>query len=468
MVHAVPGDPPQLRRTLGFRDLLLFYIATTFSLRWMATAAAAGPSALVLWVVAAAGLFVPLVFATLELSSRYPHEGGVYVWSREVFGPFAGFMTGWLYWGTNLPYFPSLLYFAAGNLLFVGGDALAPLATSRTYFITASLCGLALTVGFNVIGLQVGKWVSNVAGAANWLAAMGLIALGSVAWMRVGSATSLAVAAFVPALGLKDVVFWSTMAFAFGGVESASSMADEIHDAARTVPRAIVAAAAVITALYLAGTLAILVAVPSEQVSGLQGIMQAVAAVTSRTGVAWLTPLFALLVVLAATGGVFGWFAAVARLPFVAGLDRFLPAAFARLHPRWGTPHIALLTQAGIAAVFVVLGQAGTSVRGAYDVLVSMSIITYFVPFLFLFAAFARVQQVPAPAGARRVPGGPRVAIALAAIGFAITLLAIALACLPPDDEPRPLLAIAKIVGLSIAMAAIGTGVYVAKRRPLT
>ena len=87
---------PLLRTNLGFRDLLLFYIVTTFSLRWMATAAASGPSALVIWLIAAAGLFVPLVFTTLELSSRYPQEGGVYVWSREAFGPFAGFLTGWL------------------------------------------------------------------------------------------------------------------------------------------------------------------------------------------------------------------------------------------------------------------------------------------------------------------------------------------------------------------------------------
>ena len=80
---------PSLRRALGFRDLLFFYIVTTFSLRWIATAAAAGPSALVIWIIAAVGLFVPLVFATLELSSRYPEEGGIYVWSKRAFGPFA-------------------------------------------------------------------------------------------------------------------------------------------------------------------------------------------------------------------------------------------------------------------------------------------------------------------------------------------------------------------------------------------
>ena len=189
---AVP-PAPRLRPTLGFRDLLLFYIATTFSLRWMATAAASGPSALVIWLIAALGLFVPLVFTTLELSSRYPQEGGVYVWSREAFGPFAGFMTGWLYWGTNLPYFPSLLYFAAGNLLFVGGPSWQALSSSSTYFVAASLTGLALTVFLNVVGLDVGKWLNNAGAVASWVVAAALILFGMVALARFGSATPMPV-----------------------------------------------------------------------------------------------------------------------------------------------------------------------------------------------------------------------------------------------------------------------------------
>src|SRR5213078_4430717 len=110
------GTTGQLRRVLGVRDLLLFYIVTSFSLRWVATAAAAGPSALVIWVIAALGLFIPLVFTVLELSSRYPDEGGLYVWAKQAFGPFAAFIAGWGYWASNLPYFPGLLYFAAANV----------------------------------------------------------------------------------------------------------------------------------------------------------------------------------------------------------------------------------------------------------------------------------------------------------------------------------------------------------------
>jgi glutamate:GABA antiporter len=454
-----------LRKALGFRDLFLFYVVTTFSLRWMATAAASGPSAIVIWLIAACCLFVPLVFATLELSSRYPHEGGIYVWSREAFGPFAGFMTGWLYWCANLPYFPSLLYFAAGNLLFAVGAPGQALSSSSLYFIVVSLSGLAATAYMNIVGLQVGKWLHNAGAAASWVVAAALIALGAIAYARFGSATAMTAASFVPSLSLKDVIFWSTIAFAFGGVESGSSMAEEIKDARRTVPRAVIAAAAAILALYLAGTFSILVAIPHEQISGLQGIMQAMDVVSRRVAASWLVPLLAIMVAMSALGGVGGWFAAVGRLPFVAGIDRFLPAAFGRLHPTWRTPHVALLTQAGVSAVFIVLGQAGTSVRGAYDVLVSMSILTYFMPFLFMFAALIRVQREPAPQDVIRVPGGRPVAMFVGALGFVTTAVSMVLACVPASDEPNPMLALVKIIGLSLAMVLAGVGVYAAGRR---
>src|SRR5213083_258800 len=128
------GTTGQLRRVLGFRDLLLFYVVTSFSLRWVATAAAAGPSALVIWLIAALGLFVPL----------------------------AAFITGWTYWGSNLPYLPGLLYFAAANALFIGGDAWQPLASHPAYFIVFALAGLTIAAAMNIVGLDVGKWLNNV------------------------------------------------------------------------------------------------------------------------------------------------------------------------------------------------------------------------------------------------------------------------------------------------------------------
>lgn len=454
----------QLRRVLTFRDLLLFYIVTTFSLRWVATAAAAGPSALVIWVIAALGLFVPLVFTVLELSSRYPEEGGVYVWSKRAFGPFAAFMTGWTYWGSNLPYFPGLLYFAAANVLFVGGPAWQPLASNQVYFIAVAMTGLVVAVTLNVVGLGVGKWLTNVGAIAGWFPAMMLILLGAVSWMQFGSATPLSPDALVPSTSLKDVIFWSTIAFAFGGVESGSTMGEEIHEARRTVPRAVLTAGVVVTVLYIVTTLSILLAIPKEQVSGLQGIMQAIQAICGRAGLPWLVPVAALLVTVNALGAVGGWFAATARLPFVAGIDRFLPEAFGRLHPRWRTPYVALLVQAAIAGVFIFLGQARTSVRGAYEALVSMGIIAYFIPFLFMFAALLTLQREPAGPGVMRVPGGRPVAIALAALGFTVTAISIVLACVPAEEEPDKTFFVVKVVGSSLALVGLGMIVYLVGR----
>ena len=242
-------------------------------------------------------------------------------------------------------------------------------------------------------------------------------------------------------------------------------MGEEIHDARRTVPRAVVVAAVLITALYLFGTLSILLAIPASQVSGLQGIMQAVQTMGAKVGLGWIVPIVAALVTLNALGGVGGWFAATARLPFVAGIDRFLPSAFGELHPKWRTPYVALLVQAAIAGAFVFLGQAGTSVHGAYDALVSMGIIAYFIPFLFMFAAMIKLQGEAVGPGVMRVPGGRRAAIALASLGFITTAVSIVLACVPPDDEPDKVLAVVKVVGSSVVLVAMGAIVYALGRR---
>jgi amino acid transporter len=142
-----------------------------------------------------------------------------------------------------------------------------------------------------------------------------------------------------------------------------------------------------------------------------------------------------------------------------------MPPAFGALHPRWRTPYVALLVQAAIAALFIAISQPGTSVHGAYEVLVSMGIIAYFIPFLFLFAAMIRLQREPAGPDVIRVPGGRRVAVALAAVGFVTTAISIVLACVPGADEPDKLLAVEKIVGSSLLLVAIGALVYWSGRR---
>ena len=459
------ADPQRPKQAMGFRDLLLFYVVTGISLRWIATAAAAGPSSILIWIGAWIAFYTPLALSVIELSSRYPNEGGLYVWSKRAFGDFSGFISAWSYWASDLPYFPAVLYFAASNTLYMREAAWSHLGSNATFYIVFALVTLAVATILNLVGLDVGKWLSNVGALAMWVPVVIIIAMGFVAWHRFGSASHFTLASMTPRTGLKDIIFWSTLTFAFGGCETASFMGEEIKNPRRNIPLALFTAGATVTVCYILGTICVLLALPHTEVNDLQGLMQAISLTSHRVGFAGIIPLAAFLIALSNVGAAGAYLAATSRLPFVAGIDKFLPDAFGKLHPRWKTPWVAILTQAILGAIFIFLGQAGTSVKGAYDVLVSMGVITYFIPYLYVFAAMIKLQSERAGPGVLRVPGGKPVAYLISIVGFITTSMAILLSLLPPPDEPNKALAVLKIIGLTGALLAVGVLIYAFGRR---
>jgi len=467
---AAPAIPAvtSLPKVMGLWDVVLFLVTAGVNFQWVATAAASGPSVLTVWIIGLVAMSLPLGCCVIDLASRFPEEGGLYVWTKRAFGGFAGFLMGWTYWMSNLPYFPGLLYFAAGNALFIAGDRFRHLSGNPLYFIVFSILGLLLGTWMNLVGLKVGRWLSNAGAYARWAGGVTLVVAGAAAWMRYGSATIIDRTAVTPSFALKDLIFWSTIAFALTGLEAASFMGDEIRDARRNIPLALFIAMPIIVMIYIFGTLAILAALPAGEVSGLQGIVEAASAIERRLGTDGLTSGLAIMLVIASLGSLGAWLGAVARIPFVAGIDRYLPAAFGRLHPRWGTPHISLLTQSAVTVIFIVLGQAGTTVKGAYEVLVSMMVIIYMIPFLFLFGAAIRLQfgeAARARAGFFRFPGARGMLAALGVVGLLTTLAAIVLSLFPADDEPNKPLAVLKVVGMTVLMAGSGVVVFGMRRR---
>jgi amino acid transporter len=126
-------------------------------------------------------------------------------------------MSGWAYWTSNLPYFPAVLYFAAGNLLFVRGGHGAELTAGRGYYMWFSIAALFLITFLNVIGLNYGKWLHNIGAFGMWIPVVIIVVMGVYAWRHFGSATSFTAASFIPSTHLKDILFWATLTFAFGG-----------------------------------------------------------------------------------------------------------------------------------------------------------------------------------------------------------------------------------------------------------
>jgi amino acid transporter len=450
----------KLKRALGFRDLVLFYVASGLSLRWIATAGAAGPSAITIWLTALVGFFVPLAACVLDLSSRHPAEGGLYVWTREAFGPFSAFISAWTYWMSNLPYFPSILFFAAGSLVYAG-KSMSEAADSQMYYLLFTVVMLAVITVLNVVGVDTGKWLNNLGAIGSIIPAAGLIVLGFVSYFRFGSATHFAFGAMIPRPGMKNLIFLSTIFFAFGGCEAGSFMGDEIREPRRNIPRSLLVAGCILALGYIAGTASMLVALPAERISGLGGYMTAVEFLARRLDLGVLVAPIALLVCVSSVGAASAYLSSTARLPFVAGVHRYLPAAFGRIHPRFNTPYIAIISYGAAGIVFGLLGQAGTTVRGAYDMLVAMAVITYFIPYLFLFAAAIRVQRWPLPEGAFLLPGGRRTIIPLACVGLLSTACTIVLSLFPAEDDAHPTATLVKVVVGTVVLLGLGVAIYV-------
>jgi amino acid transporter len=457
---------PQLKRVLGLTDVVLFNVVVIFSVRGMTTAAKMGPVSIVLWLFAVAAFFVPLGLTVTELATRDCEEGGIYRWTRDAFGEAHGFQCAWFYWVSNVTYLPSLLIFLAGALAFVVGR---PALGEDPWFV----CGLSLgvlwfTAWLNIRGLEAGKLLTNSGAAASWIAALMLIAAGAVALGHFGSATAFSGASFTQAVGGKQALaYFGTLSFALVGLELAPVMGGEIKNPARTLPRAILISAVTVAVLYVVGTLAIMLALPPDQVSPISGALGAAQAVADRVGFPIIGAVMAALISFSVVGGVAAWLGGAARLPLVVGIDSFLPPVMARLHPKHGTPHVSILVQTVITSVFIVASQAGATVREAYLVLLDMTIVMNFIPFIYLFLAMPRLRPAHDEPNVVRSPGGRGMLWLVALAGLGATIATLASAVIPPPDVGTGLFE-GKLWGGLILFAIVGYLIYARYRNRTT
>ena len=462
--EAAPSDPKkQLRREMGLWDVLFFNIATVLGPRWIAAAAHNGTSSISLWGLAALFFFVPSALVINELSSRFPEEGGLYVWSKEAFGDFHGFVSGWLYWIYTIFYFPGLLLASTAMSGYVAGSGGTALAQNRTFLLAGSFVLLIVAVALNIIGLNVGKWLQNAGGVSTYLPLLMLVGIAALVYFRQGSTTHFTMANMLPHWNWDTVNFWSQIAFAFAGLELVSAMSEEVRDPRRTLPRAVLGSGVLIAAIYVAGTFAVLSLMPAEQVDPSSGVFSALTVGSTVLRVGFVGVLAAMLVSVGNAGGVGSTVAGIARVPFVVGIDRYLPAAFGKIHPRWRTPYVAILVQAVLSGAVLLVSQINETTRGAYQFLVDATIILYFIPFLYMFAAAIKLAGRPDRAANPQValiPGGKTGAWIVGGIGFLVVLGGIGVSLVPPGDSSNKLGFEMKLVGGTVAAILLGLTLY--------
>jgi amino acid transporter len=250
----------------------------------------------------------------------------------------------------------------------------------------------AVLVALNIIGLGVGKWINNVGAVGTFVAAATLIGLGALVLFRFGTTVSMADFG-IPANPRFVMNAFGVICFGLVGLELASVMGDEIHEPRRTLPGAVALGGIISGALYIAVTLTLLIAVDRRDINVLQGIVQAVSHLAARVGVSWIIPGFALMLSLSIAGIGSAWLAGSARIPFVAGLDSYLPSWLGKVHSRYRTPYAALIVHAAVSAVLVVLNFSSSGVQETFQKLLSLAVVLQLVPFLYVFAALLKIAR---------------------------------------------------------------------------
>ncbi len=422
-------DSPHLKRVLGRRDLVLLFVVAVFNLNVVPSIAANGGVTVWLWILSLLLFFWPQGIAVIELAHRYPGEGGVYLWAKEVFGDFHGFLSGWCYWTNNMLYVPTVMLYFVGVSVYVLGPSHHGLADNKIFAAAVSISLLIFLTVLNILGLGVGKWINNLGAIGTFVAAAVLIGLGAVIWEKFG--TTITAADFkIPADPKFVLNSFGVICFGLVGLELASVMGDEIQEPRRTLPGAVAWGGVLSGTLYIAVTLTLLIAI-GKDVNVLQGVVQAVTHMAARVGLGFITIPFAILLSLSIAGIGSAWMGGSARIPFVAGLDSYMPSWLGRVHPRYATPYAALIVQGIVSALLVLMNFVGAGVQETFQKMLSLAVVLQLVPFIYAFGALVKFAITePAPRGQY----SRRTMFLAGSSGLLMTTLGIALVFFPAQQ----------------------------------
>jgi amino acid transporter len=366
---------------------------------------------------------------------KHPETGGLYRWTRADFGPWHGFLAFWVYWVGIAFWFPSAAMFYVSIALSGQG-----LSENRAGLVIVSLAAIWVALGTNLIGVNIGKWTENLGASASWILGALLVTVAVLVWRRNGSAT---VFHLMPDFSWDTVSFWATIAYAMTGLEMVGLMGGEIRDPQRNLPRAAWISSVFATLFYVGTTMALLVVLRPGRIGELNGLAQVGSTAGQILGTPWLSRVIVLLVLATAIGQFGGLGTTVSRMPFAAGADHLFPAAFAKIHPRWNTPYISILTLGVVASGLLVALQFGDTLRAAYQALVSLMVIAGFLPYLYVFGSAWK-------AGKRWS----------ASSGIGMTMLAVVCSVVPTGEVHNVWLFELKLAGGTAAMVASGWLIY--------
>jgi glutamate:GABA antiporter len=425
------SEKPRFTKVLRSLDMTLFTVCAILVIDQLAASASIGVQSIFWWIFTLVLFFIPYGLITSEMGSSLPQEGGIYAWVRRAFGPLWAGRTAWLWWVNVAFWMPSVYILFAGilaQLIFPDMSLLIKMA------ITFGL--IWLTVGINIITLEVSKWVPNI-GAVFKVVIMLAIGIGGVAFaLQNGVANPFTLQAMAPSWGV-SLAFLPVVLYNFLGFELMSGAGEEMKNPGHDVPRSILISGLLISFFYIFATVGILLALPAKDIGLIDGLIDTFRRLfgNSTAGTAFVTVL-AGMTLYTLVANMVTWTIGANRSAAEAANKGDLPAIFAKMHPKFKTPTSSAILGGLIGTVvLMVYGFLANSAEDLFWSTFAFSSVVFLLPYFLLFASFLKLRRTePDLARPYRVPGGYPVAVILSIICMAFIAQGIIFLIYKPGD----------------------------------
>lgn len=420
------------KQSLGLWDVVFMNVAAIVGLRWIPIAAGYGASSISYWTLAALLFFIPIGLISADLAMAFPEDGGLSGWIKRAFGKSWGFLSAWFYWLNNLFFYPSLLTFVAVTMATLINPALV---NNKGYVCLTILITFWGITFINLFGLSMGKWLANLGATFGTLIpGLLLVGLGVFAAFHHPIPTDYSLSQWMPRLnGGTNWAFLSVLMFGMAGIEVTSVMGKHIQNAQKNLPRSIWISGICIVALYLLGTVSMTLIASPTQLTAANGLMDAFSLAGKQLGLAWVVPVTAILLSVGCLGGTSVW--AVAPLEMLENTQPDLLPQWMTKRNRHGAPQNALILQAILVSAIVLITTTLPSVAVIYQMLVSMTTLTYFVPYLAMGAGYlVLLKRYPDVERPCRIPGPRWMSTVIASLCLISVGMAIAFSLIPPPN----------------------------------
>jgi amino acid transporter len=456
----VQAHSAELRKELGLFDLVMAQVLFVIVLDFFGTAAKAGSSHVVFWLVAFVLFFVPLAMVVAHLNRLMPLEGGLYEWARLAFNDQIGFLVAWNLWLYIMLYVAVIGLVTTTFMGYALGPAVAWIASSRWLILVVSCALIFAMMLMAALGLRVGKWLSNAGGIATLITLSILIATPLLNLWRGTLSEYHPLRLVMPPLTFFSLSVFAKMMFgALSGFEYVAIFAGECRNPARNLTRSVLITAPFIALIYIFATSSVLAFVAPDAVDVVGPIPQALSLGSRAFGLAGFVVPFAIVLLFVNYPTSFSvYFSASSRLPMVAGWDHLLPDWFTRLHAKHKTPVNSILFLGTVTMAASAVALIGVGPQEAYELLLTWAFTFYAIAYLALFAI---PFLSPKDRGLR-----PGLWLRVAAVsGFLMTLLYVVLSIFPIIDVESSRGYSVKIASVVLGANLLGLIIYRAGRR---